>query len=248
LPIFNPQYYVSQNGTENTLFIIGVPGFPAQRSITKQLLSLGIKESAIFAFSPSDTLIPQYFECFSPKPKETFVDCGSFDGDTSFDFARWCLGNYRKIFTFEADRDNCEKCRSNLSKLNDVTLYNLGVWDKEDVLRFNNTSTGFSSVCLENEVKQKDNILEIRTCALDEVLKNEEITFIKMDIEGAEFKAIQGARRIISEQKPRLAICVYHKPADMWEIPDLLLEYNSEYTFRLRHYGPSAYETVLYAE
>lgn len=248
LPTYNPRYYVENNDTENTLFVIGVPGFPAQRSITAQLKSLGIKEADIFAFAPSNVLIPQYFETFSPKNLETFVDCGVLDGDTTFDFARWCHGNYRKIFAFEADKDNYDVCKANLSKLTDVVLYNLGVWDSAQILRFNNTSTGFSSVREDNATLEKDSIVEIKTCALDDVLKDEEITFIKMDIEGAELKALQGAATIISRQKPKLAISVYHKPEDIWEIPDLLLELNPEYKFRLRHYGPSAYETVFYAE
>lgn len=249
LPIYNPRYYIDNYGAENTLFVIGVPGFPAQRSITAQLMSLGVREADIFAFAPANVLIPQYFEAFSPKKPETFVDCGALDGCTSFEFARWCCGNYRKIFAFEPDINNYNICRSNLSKLSDVVLYNLGVWDSEQILRFNSSSTGFSSVVQENNTDfEKGNIIEIKTCALDDVLKGEEITFIKMDIEGAELKALQGASSIISKQKPKLAVCVYHKPEDIWDIPGLLLELNPEYKFRLRHYGQSACETVLYAE
>lgn len=59
---------------------------------------------------------------------------------------------------------------------------------------------------------------------MDEFLKNEKVTFIKMDIEGLEMKAIKGASKIIKEQKPRLAICIYHKPDDFVSIPALLLE------------------------
>jgi len=248
IPIYNPRYYVENHGANNTLFVIGVPGFPAQRSIIAQLMLLGVKESEIFAFSPSNVLIPQYFETFSSKKLETFVDCGVFDGDTSFNFARWCRGNYRKIFAFEADEDNYNVCKANLSKLSDVVLYNLGVWDSEEVLRFNNTSTGFSSIHEDSTAFENYKVVEIKTCALDNFLKDEEITFIKMDIEGAELKALQGAATIISQYKPKIAICVYHKPEDIWEIPDLLLKLNPEYNFRLRHYRMSAYETVLYAE
>jgi FkbM family methyltransferase len=248
LPIYNPKHYAAENGVENALFVICVPGFNAQRAITNQLMGLGVQEADIFAFTPPNSLIPQYFDAFSPNGNETFVDCGVLDGDTVFDFARWSLGKYRKIFAFEADKDNYEKCKVNLSKLQDVALYNLGVWNCEETLNFNKTATGFSNI-LENEQKSaaKDDIVEIKTCALDEILKGEEISFIKMDIEGAELKALQGAAKIISAQKPKIAVCVYHKPEDMWEIPNLLLELNPSYHFKLRHYGPSAYETVLYA-
>ncbi len=248
LPTYNPKYYAQQEGTENTFVVISVPSFKAQIAITKQLLSLGFREEDIYAFLPSNSLIPQYFEVFQAGQNETFVDCGVLDGDTCYDFARWCLGRYRKIFAFEPDNNNYENCKINLSKLQDVNLFNLGVWDKAETLSFNNTSSGFSTIVEGGASKQKDEIVEIKTCAMDEVLAGEEITFIKMDVEGAELKALQGASKIISEQKPKLAVCVYHKPEDMWEIPDLLLELNPEYQFRLRHYGPSAYESVLYAQ
>ena len=74
-----------------------------------------------------------------------------------------------------------------------------------------------------------------------------DITFIKMDIEGAEYKALQGAEQIIRENKPNLAICLYHKPEDVFEIPQLILNYRPDYRFLVRHYWLREYETVLYA-
>ena len=68
-----------------------------------------------------------------------------------------------------------------------------------------------------------------------------------MDIEGSEYNALLGSRRIIREQKPKLAICVYHKPEDIIQIPELILSINNEYRFYIRHYSTIGGETVLYA-
>ena len=68
-----------------------------------------------------------------------------------------------------------------------------------------------------------------------------------MDIEGAELEALQGGAKLIKKNHPKLAICVYHKPEDIYTIPQLLLEYNPNYTFYLRHYSLWRSETVLYA-
>jgi hypothetical protein len=67
-----------------------------------------------------------------------------------------------------------------------------------------------------------------------------------MDIEGAGMAALKGASRIISEHKPKLAICVYHKYQDIWEIPAYIWSLCLEYTLHLRHHLDSAVETVLY--
>ena len=83
--------------------------------------------------------------------------------------------------------------------------------------------------------------------AIDNVVKDERVTFIKMDIEGAELKSLMGARNTIIKNHPRLAICAYHKPEDLYELPGYILSLVPEYKFLLRHYCTSQYETVLYA-
>ena len=78
-------------------------------------------------------------------------------------------------------------------------------------------------------------------CILDEV------TYIKLDIEGAELEALKGAKKIIQKYKPRLAVCIYHKKEDLIEIPQYLKELVPEYKFYVRHYSNTTWETVLYA-
>ena len=73
----------------------------------------------------------------------------------------------------------------------------------------------------------------IRTISLDAFLQDERVTFIKMDIEGAELEALQGAERVIRECKPKLAVSIYHKKEDIWEIPHLILTYCPDYRFYL---------------
>ena len=68
-----------------------------------------------------------------------------------------------------------------------------------------------------------------------------------MDIEGSEGKALLGARKTITENKPKLAICVYHKPEDIIELPQIVLDMNPNYKLYLRHYSYTDTETVLYA-
>ena len=89
---------------------------------------------------------------------------------------------------------------------------------------------------------------EVQTASLDEYMDGQAASFIALDIEGAELTALFGAERIIREQKPKLAICVYHKPEDLYEIPELVKKLRPDYQLYLRHYHSlDMLETVLYA-
>ena len=82
--------------------------------------------------------------------------------------------------------------------------------------------------------------------ALDEYI-SEKISFIKLDIEGDEIKAILGMQNIISKYKPKLAICLYHSYGDLVDIPILLKTINPSYKIYVRHYSMTAFETICYA-
>ena len=173
--------------------------------------------------------------------QEIFVDGGAFDGKTSLEFNKWCHGKFRKIYLFEPDVSNREKCENTLKEiLQGVEIISKGLWNQEEIIKFTSLGNGASYV------GETDASYEIRVTAMDEVIR-ERVTFIKLDIEGSEYQALCGAERLIKTYNPKLAISVYHKPEDIWMLPRLLLSYNGNYSFYLRHYSLAASETVLYA-
>jgi FkbM family methyltransferase len=90
-----------------------------------------------------------------------------------------------------------------------------------------------------------------RLVALDTYLSEEErseITYIKMDIEGAETEALKGMAQTIAKYKPKLAICIYHLPDDLWQIPEYIHSLNPDYKLYIRHHDVEyGAETVCYA-
>lgn len=94
--------------------------------------------------------------------------------------------------------------------------------------------------------KQKSDYV-IQVVALDQYIYHEAPTLIKMDIEGAEQEALVGARKTIQTYRPKLVICLYHKPEDLFEIPLYIKSLNSDYNLYIRQYSNTKYETVCYA-
>ena len=182
----------------------------------------------------------QYFDVLSIGEEEVFVDAGSFDGNTIANFMDCCERKYKSIIAFEPIekqfkyiKQRCEKeCWKN------IKVYNYGVWDKNEKLSFleNNSASRID----------REGKIQIEGVKLDDFIKKE-VTFIKMDIEGAELRALSGAADIIRKYRPKLAICVYHKLEDIVEIPLKIIDIEPEYKFYIRHYSTNDWETVLYA-
>ena len=218
------------------------------KEIYNQLLKEGIDECKLF---PLGELIDRcaskiYFdEAFlQHNNQEVFVDAGAFDGKTILDFNKWCNGKYSGIYAFEPQNEALEKCKINCVGMKNIIYIPKGLWDKEQAVHF---------VCDGTEsriVDSKDNSsFSVDVTNLDtKVLGVGAVpTFIKMDIEGAEFKALEGGVECISKYSPQLAISVYHRPEDIIEIPMFIKSLNSSYRFWLRHYSLSWFDTVLYA-
>ena len=171
---------------------------------------------------------------------EYFVDAGAFDGSTT----KYFLDHFEKGFSyvFEANPKQSGVIRECLDGCPNWELFPLGVYDKNGTMRFTvSDSNPAGSKMTEDQGET------VEVCSLDAVLSGRKVTFIKMDIEGSEWAALRGAERIIREQRPKLAVCVYHRPEDIWEIPALILQYHLDYKLYLRHYSIADTETVLYA-
>lgn len=196
----------------------------------------------------------QYFdeEIISLSEDESFVDCGAYIGDTAMDFIKKSHGKYRKMHLFELDPVIYRKLLNQAAELqgNDtgiIQCYPYGVSNRNQAITFMH---GDSNSSINNAVSAANGKSEEMTGkikALDDILVDEEVTFIKMDIEGAEHDALEGAKKIIASQKPVLAICIYHSPEDMLELPVFIKSLNPEYKIYIRHYTEMTYETVCYA-
>jgi len=188
---------------------------------------------------------PQYFSkdyYHSDIDKECYVDIGAFVGDSILDFMNACP-NYCTIRAYEPDPVNYERLkglRDNQS-IRNLSLSSAAVGDHNGRVSFRINGNMGSHVV--NNDNSKNDVAMVR---LDDDIKGP-VTFIKMDIEGGECSALKGAEELIKINKPKLAVCLYHRPFDIFDIPFYLRRLVNRYHFCIRQHKRAFSDLVLYA-
>jgi len=185
--------------------------------------------------------LPSFFKI---DDNEVLIDCGAYDGDFSLALTEVIKPKF--IYAFECDPENFEKLEKNTSHLENIHIINKGCWSEKTILSFSNYGTMASKIEGNGQIKiETDSIDNIVLTSSD--VQNA-VTFIKMDVEGAELEALKGARNTILKHTPKLAISVYHLREDLVSIPQYILSLNRQYKLYLRHYESFSSELILYAK
>lgn len=196
----------------------------------------------------------QYFAIpeFDLLQGEHFVDVGAFVGDILDEFIRHSRAfSFNKYICFEPDEKNVKAIETRKKRLcaewnlsNDaIEIVKAGVGEHNTKAKLSSEYSGMANRVVLDELKGGVGVDIVK---LDDYLAGQKVTFIKADIEGMEEQALKGARELIKNQKPKLAICVYHLPWDIYKIPMLVKEMNSEYRFKMRLHSRGYGESVLY--
>jgi FkbM family methyltransferase len=206
------------------------------------------KHVAPLTSPPENQYFPDDIKEFVFSEEEIMVDCGSYDGNDIKKLMQRAGGKFKYAYAFEPDRRCFEWVEEFARGHPNVEAIRKGV--------FNSAGSFFlyeEPILAQSRLSvDKNGSYEVQVCRLDDEIKGS-VTFIKMDIEGSEIGALEGAERLIRTYKPKLAICVYHKFTDLWEIPLLVKKFVPEYKIFLRHHMPLSpsqtriLETVAYA-
>lgn len=220
------------------LVVIGSKKYDIE--IRRRLFDIDFPTKNIFTFAYNQGVAmcgKQYFDIFEPCDKEVLVDAGAYNGDSINDFLTWVGKKEYKVYAIEPLEDMCEEIRN--KNIPNVEVINCAAWNRKEILFFGTNARG-------SGVKENHgNTLWGEM--IDEIVVDDKVSFIKMDIEGAELKALEGAKETIKKYSPKLAICIYHKYEDIYEIGNYILNLNPNYIFYIRHYTTCKWETVLYA-
>lgn len=182
----------------------------------------------------------QYYDVFSPRKNEIFVDAGAFDGETLLEYAKWAGDNHKKAYCMELQKEMIPiiKNKIKVNNIKNICIQNKAAWYKKEELFFEENGAG-------SGIRENGKV-GVQAIDIDSMVEEDKVTFIKMDIEGAELEALEGAQNTIKKYSPRLAICIYHKFWDVISIADYILSLNPDYRFVIRHYASNMWETVLY--
>lgn len=175
---------------------------------------------------------------------DRFIYCGVSVGEMAGIFGR--IGTVEELVCFEPDPNQFKLTAEYLSAHQEqiarhVTAIPCAVYSHEAIAPFTYSDTSFGSRILASGTAR------IQCVTIDHVLPGFLPTIITMDIEGAEIEALKGAEQTIRTSRPDLAICVYHAPHHLWEIPLYLHGLGLGYRLYLRNYTSLTGETVLYA-
>lgn len=185
-----------------------------------------------YLFECETTVEESYQNILMPKSPCIYVDIGAYNGDTAREFSSYS-GNGIKVVAFEPDARNFKKLEKYAAEcdIDDITVHNLAAWDKTEMLTFYSRS-GRNSANTTSHVGAKAK--EIQAVDIDSVVDRAD--FIKIDAEGADLKAVLGAKRIISEHCPTMCIAAYHRTEDYFLLPEKVTELNDEYDIYFRHF------------
>lgn len=187
----------------------------------------------------------QYFcDIINFTTNEVIIDGGAYIGDTFATFLE-SVDDFERAYLFELNEKNYNSLVHNIDKYpkhikDKVVCINMGLSNKLDICKYidNDEASRLSMNIGDGEVQ---------LTTIDEALGENRVSFIKMDIEGAEAESLEGAMKIIERDLPNMAICIYHSISDFINIPMWIHQHFKEYDIYIRHHTWTLNETVCYA-
>lgn len=172
---------------------------------------------------------------------ESYLDLGAYRGDTIQEFLSYTDGHYSSIVALEPDRKTFQKLKTAVGNMKSVQLFNMGIWSDDCDMSFNASLGRGSSI-------SSGGSQSLAVTKVDTLYRARSLTYLKMDVEGAEYMALKGAEHTLKRDCPKLNIAAYHRSEDIFTLPLMIHDLNPKYKIYIRqHPYIPAWDMNIYA-
>ncbi|MGN0469428.1 MAG: FkbM family methyltransferase [Acutalibacteraceae bacterium] len=237
--IFNMEFYKSHYGEIERAYSL-MADEQSQRVFRNEVcFKLSGNLKYLFdSFSDKDEVFKNIIKL---SDEENYLDLGAYRGDTIQEFLSYSDGHYNSIVALEPDKKTFQKLKTAVGNMPSVQLFNMGIWSDDCNMTFNASLGRGSSIC---SVGTQD----IAVTKVDTLYRVRRLTYMKMDVEGAEYMALKGAENTLKRDCPKLNIAVYHRSEDIFKLPLMIHDINPQYKIYLRqHPYIPAWDMNIYA-
>ncbi len=242
MPVFGNEIFDRQFLTDNlesSLFAYDLLSDEESKRVFEEMYRFQFTGDLSHLFSVESSREEALRNILCLSDSEHILDLGAYRGDT-LEEIRNLFGSFACAVALEPDRKSFEKLLRYAEDKEGITALPYAVWNEEREFSF--FGGGGRQSTLYGEGKYT-----VRAVAVDDIIEDRKITYVKMDVEGAEKEALEGMKTLLKTQKPKLSIAAYHRSNDLITLIPLIKSINPDYKIYLRHhpYIP-CWDTNLY--
>lgn len=221
-----------------------------EASRTEYVAQVRLRLNADFDGLPHPVPHPQYFpdDLFAWRDDEWIVDGGAYDGDTVRTVAALHGDRFGHLLALEPDPLNFTRLKATVAGLADavrskITCRQAAIGATRATVYLDPSGTASTATSTIAGAQT----IAVDADTIDALTSGAAPTFVKLDIEGFEIDALEGARATIDRHAPVIAVCVYHRQDHLWRIPLLLRSWRDDYALFLRPHNEEGWDLVCYA-
>ncbi len=185
-----------------------------------------------------------------PSMDEHYLDLGAYNGDTIQELLSYTNGQYGSITAVEPDHKTFRKLKKYAdSAVPNARLIQAGVWSEPGIQLFASKGGRNSTLLpVRHEISHDQHTMSVFVESVDHIMEGHPCTRIKIDVEGAEYETLVGARQTIQRCRPAIELSAYHRSEDLYELPLLLESFDIKpmHLAMLHHPYVPAWETNFY--
>ncbi|SMP79526.1 methyltransferase, FkbM family [Desulfonatronum zhilinae] len=178
-------------------------------------------------------------DIFSLGTAESYVDGGAFTGDTIRRFLERAQNMYENIVAFEPSPGTYKELAAAFANHSKIRCIQACLYSRDTELCFGGTDSRDATINENGHIK-------CPAMRIDSLPESQDISLIKLNIEGSEADALYGAQATLAKNTPKLAVAAYHRPQDLWQLFEIIKEIQHDYRFYMRQHDGGIIETVLY--